>query len=61
MNPPRFIAIVRIPAESERRYHLLRHACLIALGPLLKKYRPPQLRWVREGDRRYKGTFLPTR
>ena len=56
----RFVAIVKIPARTERQYHLLRHACLIALGPFLKKYHPPQLRWVREGARRYKGTFLPT-
>jgi hypothetical protein len=54
-NPLRFVAVVKIPAESERQYHLMRHACLIALGPLLKKYRPPMLHWVRH---LYKGTFL---
>ncbi len=61
VTPPRFKAIVKIPARTERQYHLLRHACLIALGPLLNgKYHPPQLRWVREGVRRYKGEFLST-
>ena len=61
VTPLRFKAIVKIPARTERQYHLLRHACLIALGPLLNgKYHPPQLRWVREGARRYKGAFLST-
>lgn len=54
----RFVAIVKIPARDKDEYYRMRHICLIALGPLLKKYHLPELHWVQDHPS-FKGELLP--
>ena len=58
MRLPRFIAVVKIPARGKQEYHWMRHTCLIALGPLLKKYGPLEIHWITDHPS-FKGELLP--